>query len=182
MFNDKHEEKNEKTEQQQSDPIESSEDTIQEEKDTTNDEQKKIYALQEQLARLTADFQNHKKRIEKDQLLWSDRAKSDVFVPLLAVVDDFDRALLDAQKSEQSETFKEWIKGFEMISKALYSLLAAQKVTPIEQTTTFDPYLHEAVVQVESADHESGAIVDVLQKGFMFKETVLRTAKVTVAK
>jgi len=179
MFGRKNEDKKEAEELQQNECNNALEDVNQE---LQIQQKEKINSLQEQLARLTADFQNYKKRTEKDQLLWTDRARSDVFSALLPSIDNFDRALLDAQKNEQSDSFKEWITGFALISKSLYEMLAAQKVTPIEQITVFDPHLHEAVVQVESADHESGAIVEVLQKGFMFKDTVLRTAKVTVAK
>ena len=135
-----------------------------------------------QLARLTADFQNYKKRVEKDRSLWMDRSCMDVLLPLLAVVDDFDRALQDAQKNDDQETFQNWIKGFEMIRKALYDFLAQQKVKVIEQVQTFDPELHEAIMQVESADHKSEDVVQVMQTGYMYKDQVLRTAKVSVAK
>lgn len=135
-----------------------------------------------QLARLTADFQNYKKRVEKDRALWMDRSRMDVLLPLLSVVDDFDRALKDAQSGEDQERFQNWIKGFEMIRTALYGFLAQQKVVVIEQVQTFDPLLHEAVMQVESPDHESGAVVQVMQTGYMHKDQVLRTAKVSVAK
>lgn len=135
-----------------------------------------------QLARLTADFQNYKKRVEKDRALWMDRSRMDVLLPLLSVVDNFDRALKDAQNNDDQEKFQNWIKGFEMIRTALYDFLAQQKVVVIEQMKTFDPLLHEAVMQVESADHESEEIVQVMQTGYMHKDQVLRTAKVSVAK
>jgi molecular chaperone GrpE len=139
-------------------------------------------AAQEQLARLSADFQNYKKRVEKDRTLWIDRSRMDVLLPMLSVVDNFDRALNDAKKNDEQEAFKNWVQGFEMIRKALYDFLAQQKVVVIEQMQTFDPMLHEAVMQVESADHQSDDIVEILQAGFMYKDKVLRTAKVTVAK
>ncbi len=135
-----------------------------------------------QLARLTADFQNYKKRVEKDRAMWMDRSSMDLLLPLLSVVDDFDRALQDAEKNKNQETLQEWIKGFAMIRKALYDFLAQQKVVVIEQVQTFDPLLHEAVMQVESADHKSGDVVQVMQTGYMYKDKVLRTAKVSVAK
>jgi molecular chaperone GrpE len=138
-------------------------------------------AVQDQLVRLGADFQNYKKRVEKDRTLWIDRSRMDVLLPLLTIVDNFDRALHDDQKNEE-QSFKDWIKGFEMIRKSLYDFLAQQKVVIIEQMQTFDPTLHEAVMQVESADHASGDIVQVLQAGFMYKDQVLRAAKVSVAK
>ena len=139
-------------------------------------------AAKDQLARLTADFQNYKKRVEKDRSLWIDRSRMEVLLPLLAVVDDFDRALQGAQNNDDQTAFTEWVKGFEMIRKSLYDVLSQQKVVVIEQIKTFDPTIHEAVMQVESDDHESGEIVQVMQSGFMYKNQVLRTAKVSVAK
>lgn len=138
-------------------------------------------SAQAQLTRLSADFQNYKKRVEKDRTLWMNRSRMDLLLPLLAVVDDFDRALEDAQKQDEQEAFAQWVQGFEMIRKALYDYLAKQHVTVIEQVQTFDPMLHEAVMQVPSEEHESGAVVQVMQRGFMFKDQVLRTAKVSVA-
>lgn len=151
-------------------------------KDISSEQTQEQESALAQLARLTADFQNYKKRVEKDRTLWMDRSSMDLLLPLLAVVDDFDRALQDAQKNEDQEKFQEWIKGFAMIRKALYDFLAQQKVVVIEQVQTFDPLLHEAVMQLESSDHESGDIVQVLQTGYLYKDQVLRTAKVSVAK
>ena len=138
--------------------------------------------VQDQLTRLTADFQNYRKRVEKDRVVWTDRSKIEVLVPLLAVYDNFERALEDAKKVDQEAEFKSWIQGFELIHKAFCEYLLSQKVTFIEQMHTFDPYIHEAIMQVEVPDYRSGDIVTVMQKGFMYKDTVLRTAKVSVAK
>lgn len=137
---------------------------------------------QDQLARLTADFQNYRKRVDKDRAVWTDRSKIEVLVPLLAVYDNFERALEDAKKVDQNNEFKNWIQGFELIHKAFCDYLLSQKVTVIEQMHTFDPHVHEAIMQVEVPDYRSGDIVAVMQKGFMYKDTILRTAKVSVAK
>lgn len=165
-------------------PVQEASENIEETKENENEaqESQEEESALSQLARLTADFQNYRKRVEKDRALWMDRSRMDVLLPLLAVVDDFDRALQDAEKNEDKEKFQSWIKGFEMIRTALYDFLAQQKVVVIEQVKTFDPLLHEAVMQVESADHESGEVVQVMQTGYMHKDQVLRTAKVSVAK
>ncbi len=136
--------------------------------------------VKEKFARLTADFQNYKKRSETDKLMWIDRSRCDVLGGILSIVDNFDRALEEAQAT-QNESLASWLVGFELIHKALYEFLASQKVTAISQVTVFDPTLHEAVMQVESPDHHSGQIVKVFEKGFMYKDMVLRTAKVSVA-
>ena len=139
-----------------------------------------LASIKEKFARLTADFQNYKKRAETDRVMWIDRSRCDVLLGILSIVDNFDRAL-EESKNSQNESLASWVVGFEMIHKALYDYLASQKVTVITQVQTFDPNLHEAVMQVQDDAFVSGAIVKVFEKGFMYKDTVLRTAKVSVA-
>lgn len=141
-----------------------------------------LASVKDQLVRLGADFQNYKKRTEKDKANWGHLIQADLFNELLPIIDDFDRALDQAQKEEKTEEFTEWLKGFSLIHKSLYDFLKKQKVEPIEEVTTFDPELHEALVQVDSDEHESGAIVDVMQRGFLLNGKVIRPAKVSVAK
>lgn len=141
-----------------------------------------LTSVKEQLVRLGADFQNYKKRTEKDRAEWSSSAQAAVLLELLPLVDDFDRALSEAQKEGVNPEFAQWLAGFELIHKALYELLKNRKVEPIDQITTFDPELHEALMQVESEEHESGQIVQIMQRGFTFNGKVLRPAKVSVAK
>jgi molecular chaperone GrpE len=131
---------------------------------------------------VSADLQNYKRRIEKEQAAWIDRAQGEVLVRLLSIVDDFDRALSEHYNRERTPDLDQWLKGFELIGKELYKFLQDMQVTEIKDTIYFDPTLHEAIVQVEDAQRSSGEIVDVIQKGFMFKDRVLRPAKVTVAK
>ncbi|MEX0849156.1 MAG: nucleotide exchange factor GrpE [Candidatus Dependentiae bacterium] len=131
---------------------------------------------------ISADMQNYKRRIEKEQSMWTRRAQEDILVKLLAIVDDFDRALAEHKKQEKTPELDAWLKGFEMIGKGLYKFLGTMHVSEIEQMQAFDPMLHEAIAQVDMPDVTSGDIVDVVQKGFMFGDEVLRPAKVTVAK
>jgi molecular chaperone GrpE len=131
---------------------------------------------------VSADLQNYKRRVEKEQTIWIARAQMDMLLPLLTIVDDFDRALCEHHSREKTVELDQWLKGFELIGKELYKYLHAMGVSEIKETVYFDPNLHEAIVQVESDKHNSGDIVDVLQKGFMLKDQVLRPAKVTVAK
>jgi len=142
---------------------------------------KEMEQLKVQCLRATADLENFKRRMEKEQSQWHNRAQERVLLDLLAVVDDFDRAMAERQDQEPSEELKGWFEGFELIYKSLQKLLQQYDVHEIEQMTEFDPHLHEAVSQVDSPDHESGHIVEVLQKGYMFKDAVLRPAKVVVA-
>lgn len=131
---------------------------------------------------VSADLQNYKRRTEQQQALWGMRAQADVLLQLLPIVDDFDRALSEHYNRERTPELDEWLKGFELIGKSLYKFLQDAGVAEIKEIIYFDPYIHEAIVQVESDKHTSGEIVDVIQKGYMFKDQVLRPAKVTVAK
>lgn len=131
---------------------------------------------------VSADLQNYKRRIDKEQTTWIQRAQADMLLQLLRIVDDFDRALSEHYNRERTPELDEWLKGFELIAKSLYKFLHEMDVVEIKDTVYFDPTEHEAIVQVASDKHASGEIVDVIQKGFTFKGQILRPAKVTVAK
>jgi molecular chaperone GrpE len=141
-----------------------------------------VAGLKEMCKQVAADFENFKKRVERDRVAWSHSAQAEVLRNLLPVVDDFDRAMLEYEKIEKSAGHEAWIAGFDLIRKALDKFLQTYGVTAIKQLDHFDPEIHEAIAQVESPTHESGAIVDVVQKGYMFNGHVLRVARVTVAK
>ncbi len=132
--------------------------------------------------RATADFVNYKKRVEKEQALWSMRAQEAILTDLLDTIDDFDRAIVEHEKKERTPELDAWLAGFELIRNKFTKLLSKHNVTEIIQIKTFDPQLHEALVHIESKDHESGQIIEVLQKGYLIKGQVLRPAKVSVAK
>lgn len=137
--------------------------------------------VKEKYLRLIADFQNYKKRAEKDRIEWIDRSKGDVLVGVLSIVDNFDRAFEEARHTSD-ERLSQWMRGFELIHKELYDFLKNQHVELVTQNQIFDPVVHEAIAQVEVEGKASGEVVDVFEKGFMLKGKVLRTAKVTVAK
>jgi len=119
-----------------------------------------------------ADFDNVQRRMAKDmdRLMWDAQAK--LLREVLDVVADFERAL-EAHKTEQD--------GFVLIYKRLLKFLEQVGVKEIEVQQHFDPELHEAVAQVSAPGHESGSIVQVLQKGYRFKNEILRPARVSVA-
>lgn len=148
-----------------------------------------IQALKNELAQakeratyLSADFDNFRKRVEKDRLAISTAAQASVLADLLTIIDDFDRAFADMQQKHilEKPELATYFAGFELIYKSLQKLLAKYGVTEIDAQGQFNPELHEAVVQVDDPTKESGQIVQVLQKGYMFKGTVLRPAKVSV--
>ena len=131
---------------------------------------------------LNADFDNYKRRIAKDQINWVAAGQAQLLLELLDVVDNFDRAFSEHEKKGHSKELDNWLQGFELIRKSLYKFLEKNNVTEITQVTVFDPVLHEAITQIDSPGHESGEIVDVVQRGFKFRDSILRPAKVVVAK
>lgn len=129
--------------------------------------------------RVQADLGNITKRHDKERQQWKSMAQSAILTDLLPIVDDFDRAFGGQDKVADTQAA---LAGFEMIHKSLQKFLEKYDVREIPAGLPFDPMYHEALVTVEDSGRESGAIVAVLQKGYTFKETVLRPAKVSVAK
>lgn len=128
-----------------------------------------------------ADFENFKKRISKEKQEWIASGQSQILIELLPLVDDFDRAL-EEQRKQTTTHHDAWLKGYELMYASLHKLLEKHHVREIKEVLVFDPTIHEAVMQVDSPDHASGTIVQVLQKGYLFNDVVLRPAKVSVAK
>ena len=138
--------------------------------------------LKERFVRVSADLQNYSKRVEKEKAQWIKIAQSELLLDLLSVVDDFDRALQETKKEEVSKELSVFVDGVEMIHKSFYKFLNKNDVKEISEIKIFNPILHEAISQIDSPDHKSGEIIEILQKGFMLKDKVLRPAKVVVAK
>ncbi len=136
----------------------------------------------ERFVHVSADLDNFTRRINKERLQWAHRSQEMILVDLLTIVDDFDRSMQEQKKLELSQDMKTWLSGFTMIHTALKKLLEKYDVKEITQVTVFDPVLHEALAQVDAPERKSGDIVQVMQKGYYFKDAVLRPAKVSVAK
>lgn len=130
---------------------------------------------------LTADFENYKKRVNSERADWAVEAQKRMVLDLLAVVDNFERALEQEKKREDNANVS-WLAGFEMIYQSLEKALAKYGVQVITDFSVFNPKYHEALMQVESDKHKSGEIVQVLQKGYMMNDKVIRPATVSVAK
>jgi len=144
--------------------------------------QKESEQLKAQFIRATADLENFKRRMEKEQAQWYQAAQAALLIDLLNVVDNFDHALQEKKKEERSAEFQAWLEGFELIRKSFDTLLQKYEVKEIKEVVEFDPQFHEAVAQVDAPDKKSGQIVEVVQKGYTFKGELLRPAKVTVAR
>jgi molecular chaperone GrpE len=133
----------------------------------------------DRLLRKSAEFDNYRKRIERERREQADQAVVDLLQELLLIVDDFDRALtVDA--GEEGNAYR---KGVELIHGKLHDLLRKKGITAIDALgADFDPNLHHAVVHEESPEHREGEVIGELSKGYMMNDRLLRPAMVKVAK
>lgn len=134
-----------------------------------------------QCLRVSADFANYKRRVEKERLEWMQTAQSSILQKVLPIIDDLERALAHTQNNVSVEQ-NPWIEGFVLIQKNAKKLLYDLGVEQIDDSGTFDPELHEALVSVHAPDKQPDQIVEVLRKGYLFKGKVLRHTQVSVAK
>jgi molecular chaperone GrpE len=134
----------------------------------------------ERMLRLQADFENAKKRMERETNDFYSYANQEIIIKLLNILDDLERVVDAAEKKQ--EDFSVFLKGVEMILAHLYDLLKDNGVRPIDaQGKKFDPHLHEALMQVESSADPDETIVEELQKGYFLKDRVIRTTKAKVS-
>jgi molecular chaperone GrpE len=134
--------------------------------------------LRQTLLRRQADFDNYRKRIEKERSEDSKRSTARVIEGLIPVIDSFENALA-AHREAEYETYR---KGFELIYKQLLdnlTRLGAERIDPAGKP--FDPHLHQAVDRAETTEHADGTILQVFQPGYVFHGRVLRPAMVRVA-
>jgi molecular chaperone GrpE len=125
-----------------------------------------------------AEFDNYRKRVERERREQADQAVVDLLQELLLVVDDFDRALTVG--GDEGGAYR---KGVELIHGKLHDLLRKQGVTAMDVLgADFDPNVHMAVMHEESPEHREGEVIGELQKGYMLHDRLLRPAMVKVAK
>jgi len=136
----------------------------------------------EQFLRLNADMQNFKRRVDKERSEWMLIAQADIVKAFFPVIDDLSRALDVTFSQELPPEIKSWVDGLALVQKNIEKKLQELEIKEIVTTGKFDPELHEALMHVDSASHQSGDIVHVLSKGYTFKGKVIQYAKVSVAK
>ena len=135
--------------------------------------------LKDLLLRKAAEFENFKKRTESDFLQRIESANADLIIQLLPVMDDFER-LEAADENEDLSGLKE---GISLIFKKFSKSIKDSGVEPIQAVgQEFDPEKHDALMQVESEDHDSGVVVDEHLKGYVMNDRVLRPSQVLVSK
>ncbi|MCR5670006.1 MAG: nucleotide exchange factor GrpE [Butyrivibrio sp.] len=138
----------------------------------------KVDELNDRIMRQMAEFDNFRKRTDKEKAQMFEQGQGSVLEKLLPVIDNFERGLAAVPEEEKDGAFAD---GMNKIYKQLITELENLGVTPIEAVgKEFDPNLHNAVMQVESSDYESGVVAQELQKGYMFHDTVLRHSMVGV--
>ncbi len=129
--------------------------------------------------RAQADFDNFRRRARLEKEEFAKYASMELLGQLLPVVDNLERALQSARTSNDAEALR---KGVEMIAKQFLQVLEKEGLRPIEAVgQTFNPDCHEAIMQVESDEHEQGTVVEEVQKGYVLKDKVLRPAMVKVS-
>jgi molecular chaperone GrpE len=135
-------------------------------------------ALQDRLLRTAAEFDNYRKRVERERRELADYMKADVLAEILPILDNFERAL--QAPSSDAEPFR---KGIELIHKQMLDFLKKRGVTSIVALgADFDPNFHQAVIHEPSTAHREGEVIEELQRGYMLGDKLLRPAMVKVAK
>jgi molecular chaperone GrpE len=135
-------------------------------------------ALHDRLLRQAADFDNYRKRVDRERKDSAQYAAVDFVQDLLPVIDDFERALQTGAPGAES-----YRQGLEIIHRALIDMLRKRGVTPIEAVgTDFDPQVHQAVSYEEAPDRRDGEVIEEFRRGYQLGDRLIRPAMVKVAK
>jgi molecular chaperone GrpE len=132
--------------------------------------------LFDRLQRLAAEFDNFRKRSAREQAALIERANERLVKELLPVLDDLGRALEAAEEHEGAKLEE----GVRLVHRSLADLLAKEGLSEIDTSGTFDPHVHEALLS-QPSDADEGSVIEVVQKGYMLGDRVLRPARVVVA-
>jgi molecular chaperone GrpE len=141
------------------------------------EEQREEQEVDDRLLRLAADFENYKKRAARERQEYVAFANERLLKELLPILDDLERALDAAEQHEEAQLED----GVRLVHRSLASLLERHGVQQIPTDGKFDPHVHEALLAQPSEDAETGAVIDVVQKGYKIGDRVVRPARVIVA-
>ena len=132
------------------------------------------------LQRVTADFDNYQKRMARNAEETRQWARAEIIRSILPAIDDFEQALESGKAAKDVQSL---LEGFKLVHDHLLAMLAQQQVAKIEaEGQKFDPEIHEALLHLESAEHEPGTVIAELRKGYTINGRPLRPARVTVSK
>ncbi len=138
----------------------------------------KIEELTDQVKRQMAEFENFRKRTDKEKTQMFDMGAKTVIEKILPVIDNFERGFTMVEEADKEDAF---VVGMDKVYKQLMTELDAIGVKPIEAVgQEFNPDFHNAVMQVENEEYESGIVAQELMKGYMYKDTVVRHSMVAV--
>ncbi|WP_342305821.1 nucleotide exchange factor GrpE [Methanolobus sp. ZRKC5] len=153
---------------------------VEEGKVAVNPSEDEAAELRDKLLRMTAEFDNFRKRSTREKEEYRKFAVEQVIIELLEVYDNFERAL---ESAKQADDISSIIKGVEMVFKQFTGILEKEGLQKIEcEGAEFDPYLHEAMMHVEHPEHDENIVVDVCKPGYYLHTKVIRPAMVTVSK
>ena len=137
-----------------------------------------IEELNDKLKRQMAEFDNFRKRTEKEKTQMYDIGAKSIIEKILPVIDNFERGLAAVPEEQREDAF---VVGMDKVYRQMLTELDASGVKPIEAVgQEFDPNFHNAVMQVESEEYDSGVVAQELQKGYMYKDSVVRHSMVAV--
>jgi molecular chaperone GrpE len=139
--------------------------------------EERLAALEDQLKRVAADFDNYRKRAVRERAELTTLANERLVKELIPILDDLERALVAAAEHEEA-TLEE---GVRLVHRSLAHLLEREGLKEISADGQFDPHVHEALLSQPSEQDEEGSVIDVVQKGYKLGERVLRPARVVVA-
>ena len=138
-------------------------------------------SYKEKYMRLVAEFDNARKRMERDKVEFIKYANEGLIEQFLGILDDLERTVAAAEANHND--YKSFLKGIELVMAHVYEMLKKNGVKPIDtKGKIFDPHSHEALMQEEKEGVKEGTIIEEFQKGYLLGDRVVRTAKVKVAK
>ncbi len=172
------------TQEQENKEIKEEEVEVETDEESTEALKIKIAEQEDKYLRVHADFENTKKRLEKEKYQGMEYAVEEFAKDLLNVVDSLELALNSVEKIEEvnKESFDSLKKGVELTLEQLNKVFSKQYVEIISTDDGFDPHIHNAIMQEENEDKEAGEIVKVMQKGYKLRERVLRPSMVSICK
>lgn len=147
-------------------------------KEQANADKEKIAELEDKVKRQLAEFENFRNRTEKEKQAMFETGAKSVLEKILPVIDNFERGFSTVEEADKDDAF---VQGMQKVYKQMMDELEKIGVKPIEAVgQEFDPNLHNAVMQVESEEFESGIVAQELMKGYMYRDSVVRHSMVGV--
>ncbi|TCS83745.1 nucleotide exchange factor GrpE [Tepidibacillus fermentans] len=178
MSEEMEKEETKKNESVDADKEETQKEIIEQTDDEVNTLKQTIDELQNKLLRVHADFDNFRKRTRLEKEETAKYAAARLVEALLPAYDNLQRAV---SSSKETQNFESLVQGIEMVYRQIEQVLNQEGLQPIEAVgQPFNPELHQAVMQVQTDEYESGVVVEELQKGYKFKDKVLRPSMVKV--